>query len=63
MRKMITLGLLAAVLVGAGHSLVRKKVQARTSSQGPTLSKTFSSLDEMVGDSNVGRRKCPSFHH
>ncbi|MFE1625299.1 hypothetical protein ACFLFF_00985 [Brevibacillus reuszeri] len=38
MRKMITLVLLAAVLVGAGYSLVNKKEQARTSSQGPTLS-------------------------
>lgn len=53
MRKMITLVLLAAVLVGAGYSLVSKKKPERTSSQGHTLSKTFSSLDEMVRDSNL----------
>ncbi|MFP3392784.1 hypothetical protein [Brevibacillus sp. SIMBA_040] len=53
MRKIITLVILAAVLVGISYSLASKKEQARTSSQGPTLSKTFSSLDEMVRDSNV----------
>ncbi|WP_289138751.1 hypothetical protein [uncultured Brevibacillus sp.] len=53
MRKMITLVILAAVLVGIGYSLASKKEQARTSSQGHTLSKTFSSLDEMARDSNV----------
>jgi len=53
MRKMVTLVILAAVLVGIGYSFVSKKEPSHTSPQGFTLSKTFSSLDEMVRDSNV----------